>query len=110
MKDVECAEQSGKNNTKITSSLFFELWEKIHQKIGVILREKKTTITPKIKIAKIGNLIFISTQQIPDLSCKFQNFTKKNNLKFCKRQTKKLQVPTFFFKFYKKKPDIIISN
>jgi len=38
---------------------------------------KKTTITPKIKIAKIGNLVFLSTKQIPDLSCKFQNFTKK---------------------------------
>ena len=31
-------------------------------------------ITRKIKIGKIGNLVFLSIQPIPDLSCKIQNF------------------------------------
>ena len=35
------------------------------------------TRTQKIKIAKTGNLIFLSIQPIPYLSCKFENFWKK---------------------------------
>jgi len=47
-------------------------------KIGIIL-SKKMTRTRKIKIAKIGNLVFLSIQQIPDLSCKFESFEKSGN-------------------------------
>ena len=37
------------------------------------------TITQKIKIRKIGNLILLSIQPIPDLTCKFDTFEKKND-------------------------------
>ena len=38
----------------------------------------KMTITQKIRIAKIGNVVFLSIQPIPDLSCKFE----KNKIKY----------------------------
>ena len=38
----------------------------------------KMTRTRKIKIGNIWNLIFHSIQPIPDLSCKFEHFWKKN--------------------------------
>ena len=37
----------------------------------------KMTKTRKIKIGKIWNLIFLSIQHIPHLSCKFEHFWKK---------------------------------
>ena len=46
-------------------------------KIGNIL-STKMTITRKIRITKIGNVVFLSIQPIPDLSCKFE----KNKIKY----------------------------
>ena len=36
------------------------------------------TITRKIKIGKIGNLVFITIQPVTDLSCKFEKIRKNN--------------------------------
>ena len=38
------------------------------------------TITRKIKIGKIWNLVFLSIQPIPDLSCKFEHLWKKKKI------------------------------
>ena len=62
-------------------------------KIGTIL-SKKMSRTQKIKNAKTGNLVFISIQPIPDLSCEFVNF---GNF-FLEILNKK--IITFFFLFF----------
>ena len=70
MKDAKCAES---NEKSIFRFLFFKLlWKFI--KNWRHLSTKKT-ITPKIKI---WNLIFLMIQPIPDISCKFDYFGKKN--------------------------------
>jgi len=72
---MRCVEWK-KNNKKILRLLFSELSWKIHRKFGWWRHKKdqKMTITQKIKIGKIWNLIFLSVQPIPDLSCEFEHF------------------------------------
>ena len=48
---------------------------KIHRKY--IVFSTKMTTARKIKIGKIGNLIFLSIQYSPHLLCKFDHFWKK---------------------------------
>ena len=47
---------------------FFELWVKIHRKLGSFWVQKMTR-TRKIKLEKTGYLVFLSIQAILDLSC-----------------------------------------
>ena len=56
-------------------------------KIWIIL-SKKMTKTREIKIGKTRNLVFISIQPIPDLSCKFDQFWKKNDFAVAKLEKK----------------------
>ena len=61
-----------KNNFPI---LFFWVIVKFHRKLTVF--RTKMTRTLKMKIGKIWNLIFLSIQSIPDISCKFDHWRKK---------------------------------
>ena len=58
----------------------------IHQKLTVL--RTKMTISRKIIIWKIWNLIFLSIQMIPHLSCEFEHFWRKKIGNF------------FFFKYW----------
>ena len=70
----QCAETNEKNNYL---SFIFRVIATIHRKLTIF--GTKIAITRKIKI---GNLIFLSIQPIPDLSCKFDYFWKKNTFYF----------------------------
>ena len=73
--DAQCAES---NKKSIFRSLFFELsWKFIENWQFLLQKWPKMTITQKIKIGKIWNLIFLSIQPIPDLSCTLDHFWKK---------------------------------
>ena len=61
-----------KNNFPIFMILIFRVIVKNSSKIG-IQKWSKMNITRKIKIGKILNLIFLSIQHIPHLSCKFEH-------------------------------------
>ena len=69
-----------KNKIHFFAIFIFRVTGENSSQIGVIL-STKMTITRKMKIAKIGNLIFLSIQSIPDLSFKFEK-----NWKFCTKK------------------------
>ena len=70
-----------RNEWKINFPIFiFRVIVKIHRKLTVF--RLKMTITPKIKIGKILDSIFLLIQLIPHLTCKFDNFWKKNYIFF----------------------------
>ena len=87
--------------------LFFELLRKFI-KNWQFLEQKwwKMTITRKIKIGKIWNLVFLSIQPIADFSCKFDHFWKKLLfLKFTwkignRLNRKKNQISNFSFFYF----------
>ena len=58
------------------SDFYFLIIVNIHRKLEWFEYKtfQKITIIRKIKIRKIWNLIFLSIQPIPDLSCKFDHF------------------------------------
>ena len=62
-----------KNEIIFFAIFIFRVMVENSSKIGVIL-STKMIISRKIKNVKIGNLIFLSIQPIPDLSCKFEKF------------------------------------
>ena len=74
MKGAKFAELKGKINKKILrfyfSSYHWKLEWFFHKNVA------KITITRKIKIGKIWNLVFLSIQPIADLSSEFENFQK----------------------------------
>ena len=63
------------NIIKKFSDFYFSIY---HRKLGWFFHKNDTkmTITRKIKIGKIWNFVFISTQPIADLSSKFEKFQK----------------------------------
>ena len=65
-----------KNHSRFFLFLFLDLSWKFIENWGDL--NTKMTTTPKIKIGKIWNLIFLS---IPRLSCKFEHFKKNWNKK-----------------------------
>ena len=59
-------------------------------------------ITQKIKIGKICNFIFIFIQPIPDISCKFEHFWKKNLFDNVRTFLNKHFFPIFFLFLFKR--------
>ena len=88
MKDTEYAESKEKSYFRFFQFLFFELSWKVHRKLGWwrYISNQKMSITRKIKIIKIWNLICLSIQPIPNLSCKFKHFWKKQSKIFEKKK------------------------
>ena len=69
---------------KNLSEVIFQVIVENSSKIGTMTSQnyQNMTITRKIKIWKIWNLIFHSFQNIPHLSCKFEHFNKKIGIFF----------------------------
>ena len=75
MDDAQCAETNENSIFRFFRYLFFKLSWKFIENWGDL--STKMTITRKIKIGNIWNLIFLSIQLIPHLSCKFEHVWKK---------------------------------
>ena len=117
MKDVGCAESKEKSNLRFFRFLFFVLSRKF------IENESDLNTKSNLKWQKIGNilnLIFLSIQLIPDLSCifgkkcrfiflfkiskkkiqKFLNLQERSGISWIERKSKFLVLVFLFFEFW----------